>query len=412
MQQVVITGLGALCGLGRNTHEVWARLLAGKSGISRLSLCDPEGLPVQIAGEVKDYQISEHLLPPPEAARYDRFLHFALDAGTAAFRHAGLEGHYPPDRMGVILGVGMGGFKMIEDNYHILHSKGGKRVSPFFIPGIVSSMASGLLSIKLGMEGINYTVASACASGGHALAQACNEIQLGRQDVVISGGVESTLSTLPVFGFANMRALSRRNHEPERASRPFDRERDGFVMGEGAGMLVLENAQKARERGATIYGELLSWAANSDAHHITAPHPEGKGAVRCMQQALAAGGIEPQDVGYINAHGTSTPLGDIAETRAIKKVFGSGAKDLAISSTKSMTGHLLGAAGGIESVFCVMALATGEIPPTTNLDSPDGECDLDYVPHRSIKRNIRYALNNSFGFGGTNISIVFKREEL
>ena len=411
MNRVGITGLGAICGLGHDLETVWKNALAGKSGISKLTDPSPEKLSVSIGGEVKDYHISSDILSPREAAHYDLFLHFALHAGFEAFRHAGLhqESSYGPSRMGVILGVGMGGFRTLEKSYDILFSKGGRQISPFVIPSIIPNMAAGLLSLKLNLQGASYTVSSACASSNHALSQAFLEIQQGRHDVILSGGVESVFSCFSIFGFANMKALSRRNNEPSKASRPFDRDRDGFVMGEGAGVLVLENMEKARERGATVYAELVSYGISSDAHHITAPHPEGRGAVVCMNQALSRGNIRRDQVDYVNAHGTSTPQGDRVENQAIKEVFGADAQKLAISSTKSMTGHLLGGSGGIESVFCIQAIATGKIPPTINLDNPDPECDLFYVPHNSIEKEVRYALNNSFGFGGTNASVIFGR---
>ena len=411
MNRVGITGLGAICGLGHNLETVWKNALAGKSGISQITDPSPEELSVSIGGEVKDYCISPDIFSSRQAARYDPFLHFALHAGLEAFRHAGLhqESSYGPSRMGVILGVGMGGFQTLERNCDALFRKGGRQVSPFMIPSIIPNMAAGLLSLKLNLQGVSYTVSSACASSNHALNQAFWEIQQGRHDVVLSGGAESVFSRLAMFGFANMKALSKRNDDPPKASRPFDRDRDGFVMGEGAGVLVLENMERARKRGATVYAELVSCGVSSDAHHITAPHPEGRGAVMCMNQALEQGNISPDQVDYVNAHGTSTPQGDRVETRAIKEVFGAHVQKLPISSTKSMTGHLLGAAGGLESVFCIQAIATGEIPPTINLDNPDPECDLFYVPHKSIKREVRYALNNSFGFGGTNASVIFRK---
>ena len=416
MNRVVVTGLGAICGPGHNVKEVWKNAIEGRSCISRVSYPDPEDLTIKIGGEIKNFELSPNILPPGEAVRYDRFIHLALAAGVEAFRHAGLgekageQGDfYLSSRMGVILGVGLGGLRNVEYQYEILKSKGPKRVSPFLIPSIIPNMAAGMVSIELSLEGISYTVSSACASSNHALYQAFFEIQQGRQDVVISGGVESTMCHLPFAGFNNMKALSKRNDSPEQASRPFDVDRDGFVMGEGAGVLVLENATKAKERGATIYAELLSCGVSSDAHHIVNPRPDVKGAVACMNQAIAAGNVAKSDIDYVNAHGTSTPQGDVAETRALREVFGDHAEHLAVSSTKSMTGHLLGAAGGLESVFCVKAIESGIIPPTINLDRQDSECDLFYVPHKSIKKEIKYALNNSFGFGGANASVIFKR---
>jgi 3-oxoacyl-[acyl-carrier-protein] synthase II len=350
-----------------------------------------------------------------DASRYDRFIQFAMHSSYEALENAGLitdkniNTVYPSHRMGCIMGVGVGGMPEIENTAKIMFEKGPKRVSPFFIPAIIPSMTAGLVSIRFGLQGLNYSISSACASAAHALTAASYEIMNGRQDVMISGGAEATVCALGMSGFINMKALSRRNDEPSRASRPYDIDRDGFVMGEGAGILILENYDKAVARGATIYAEIVGHGATSDAHHITAPHPEGEGAFRCMSMALENAGLKASDVGYINAHGTSTPLGDIGETKAIKKAFGDHAKNLFVSSTKSMTGHLLGAAGGIETIFCAMALHTGIIPPTINLENQDPECDLNYVPNKAIKADIKYALNNSFGFGGTNSSTILKK---
>lgn len=411
--KVAITGLGIVCGLGKNLEEVWGNALEGKSGVSKVEHVDVSHLPVQIAGEVKNFQLSEDILPAKEQARYDRFIHLGLHSTEEAIRDAGFkDGYlsYDPHRVGCILGVGMGGFPMIESMHETYLEKGTRRVSPFFIPGIIPNMASGLVSIQYGAKGINHTISSACASAAHAVAAAAQEIISGRQDVMITGGCESVLSNLTISGFANMKALSRRNDEPEKASRPFDTGRDGFIMGEGAGILVLEDYDKAKARGAKIYGLVAGYGATSDAYHITAPHPEGIGASSCMKASIADAEISPTDIGYVNAHGTSTPLGDLGETKAIKETFGKHAYDLVVSSTKSMTGHLLGAAGGVESIFCVMALYTGIIPPTINLDDQDPECDLNYAANKPVKKKIDYALNNSFGFGGTNSSLIFKRD--
>lgn len=414
MKRVAITGMGITCGLGHNLKEVWANAIEGKPGISHIEQIDTENLAVKIAGEIKNFQLSDEILPEKEQSRYDRFIHLGLHATDEAIRDAGFTpknwGDYDPEKVGCLLGVGMGGFPVIEAQHRTYLERGPRRISPFFIPSIIPNMASGLITIQYDMKGINYTIASACASAAHAISAATMEIQTGRQDVVITGGTESVISDMTISGFANMKALSRRNDDPAKASRPFDTGRDGFVMGEGAGIIVLEDYDKAKARGAKIYAEVVGHGSSSDAYHITAPHPEGMGAMQCMKQSLAMAGISPDKVGYINAHGTSTPLGDIGETNAIKKTFGDHAYKLHVSSTKSMTGHLLGAAGGIETVFCAMALHTGDLPPTINLEDQDPECDLNYVPNKSIKAKVDYALNNSFGFGGTNCSLILKRE--
>jgi 3-oxoacyl-[acyl-carrier-protein] synthase II len=409
--KVAITGLGALSGLGHNLNEVWSGLTSGKSGVSSIEQRETDKLAINIAGEVKNFTLSEDILSAREAARYDRFIHFGLHCAYEAFQDANLfeNNPYKPERMGCILGVGMGGFPNIESTYETFSTKGARRVSPFFIPAIIPNMPPGLISINLGLLGPNYTVSSACASAGHALGVAATDIMLGRQDMIITGGTESVLSCLPISGFANMKALSKRLDTPELASRPFDKDRDGFVIGEGAGILVLENLEKAKARGATIYAEVAGIGASSDAHHITAPEPAGLGATRCMEEALKSANISPEEIDYVNAHGTSTPLGDLAETQAIKNVFKDHAYKLNVSSSKSMTGHLLGAAAGVESVFCVKALHEGVIPPTINLNTPGEGCDLNYTANTSVNRDIQYALNNSFGFGGTNSCTVFKK---
>lgn len=407
--------MGMINGLGHSLDEVWARAIEGKSGITSIENVDTEQLGTKIAGEVKNFTIAPHVLDEKEAGRYDRFIHFAVHSTYEALNHAGLlTDHknnlkYEAHRMGCILGVGIGGMIEIEKTSKVLHEKGPRRVSPFFIPAIIPNMSSGLVSIRFGLQGLNYSISSACASAAHAITAASYEIMFGRQDVMVTGGAEAVVCALGMSGFINMKALSKRNEDPAHASRPFDTDRDGFVMGEGAGILILENYDKAVARGAKIYGEIVGHGATSDAHHITAPHPEGEGAYRCMSMAVEDAGIKLSDVGYVNAHGTSTPLGDIGETKAIRRTFGDHANNLYVSSTKSMTGHLLGAAGGIESIFCTMALHTGIIPPTINLVNQDPECDLNYVPNKAIKADLKYALNNSFGFGGTNSSLVIKK---
>ena len=410
--RVVITGMGALCGLGHNLDEVWSNAIEGKSGISKIEHRDIEKLAVQIGGEVKNFSLSDDLLASREQPRYDRFIHFALHTANEALADAGLKddlGNYEPEKVGTILGVGMGGFPMIEDNAELLMNKGPRRISPFFIPGIIPNLASGLVSIKFGLEGVNYTISSACASAAHAISASAFEIMTGRQDVMVTGGAEAVMTNLPMGGFINMKALSKNQEDPTKASRPFDIGRDGFVIGEGAGVLILENYDKAMARGAKIYAEVVGHGSTSDAHHITSPHPEGTGAYKCMKMTLNSAGVKPEQVGYVNAHGTSTPLGDLGETKAIKKTFGDHSKDMFVSSTKSMTGHLLGAAGGIETIFCAMALNKGILPPTINLENQDPECDLDYVANHAKKHQVEYALNNSFGFGGTNSSLLLKR---
>lgn len=414
LQRVAITGMGMITGLGHNLKDVWAKAQDGQSGVSTIEqIKNLDDFSVKIAGEVKNFSLAENILSEKEASRYDRFIHFALHSSHEAWAHGGLlnQNVYLPERMGCILGVGIGGFPEIERTAQSLLDKGPRRVSPFFIPAIIPNMTSGLVSIQFGLQGLNYTISSACASAAHAISASCYEIMHGRQDLMISGGAESVICGLSLAGFGNMKALSKRNDEPQKASRPFDSERDGFVLGEGAGVLILENLEKAKARGAKIYAEIVGHGASSDAYHITAPHPEGDGAYRSMKMAVEDAGISFSEVGYINAHGTSTPLGDAGETAAIKRTFGDHAKNLVVSSTKSMTGHLLGAAGGIETIFCAMALDTGIILPTINLTHPDPQCDLNYAPNSAIRRDIKFALNNSFGFGGTNSSLLLKKFE-
>lgn len=410
LHRVAVTGMGAICGLGHTLDEVWANALAGKSGISTLENQKTENWPVTFGGEIKNFKLSPELMDPKDQDRFDLFNQYALHSTHEAITQAKLlDANYNPERIGTIFGTGLGGFPHIEMHHKTFLEKGAKRVSPFFIPSVIPNMPEGLVSIKWGFRGINFAIASACASSAHAIGLAATEIMMGRQDAIVTGGTEGVITGYTIAGFASMKALSRRNEEPHRASRPYDTDRDGFVMGEGAGIIVLENYDKAVARGAKIIAEVIGFGATSDAYHFTAPHPEGVGAMACMQQALDMAGIPKEEVGYINAHGTSTPLGDVAETQAIKKVFGDHAYNMHVSSTKSMTGHLLGAAGGLESIFCIKALETGMLPPTINLDNQDPACDLNYVPNKSIKKDIKYALNNSFGFGGTNSSTIFKK---
>ncbi len=411
--KVAITGIGAICGMGHTINNVWENALAGNSGITTFSNRPEElfaRLPIKFGGEVKDFTIDEGIILSKDAKKYDDFIHFALHSTHEAFLDSGLkEGDYPGERMGSILGVGMGGFPAMEKSHSVFSDRGSRRVTPFFIPSCIPNMTTGLISIKYGLKGTNYTTASACASSGHALSNAMMEIKCGRHDVIISGGSESVLCALPISGFANMKALSRRADAPNKASRPFDIDRDGFVIAEGSAILILENLEKAKARGAKIYAELIGVGATSDAHHITAPHPEGEGAIRCMQQALDSAGIPKDAIGHINAHGTSTPLGDVAETKAVKEVFGDHAPKIHITSTKSMSGHLLGAASALESIFTIMALNKGIIPPTINLENQDPKCDLNYVANKALTSQVEYAINNSFGFGGTNSTLVFKK---
>lgn len=411
LNRVAITGMGAICGLGDNLSDIWKGITHGKSGISTIEHHDTTNLPITFAGEVKNFQLAENILSERESRRYDRFVNFALHATNEALSTAGLleSNSYSAEDQACILGVGMGGFPAIEKNHNLLLEKGARRVSPFFIPAIIPNMAPGAISIRYGLKGLNYNISSACASASHAISSAAMEIMTGRYDLVITGGSESPISGLPIAGFASMKALSKKNDSPETASRPFDSGRDGFVIGEGAGIIILENLEKAKARGATIFAEVAGFGACSDAFHITAPESEGEGAARCMNQAIKTASISKEQIGYINAHGTSTPLGDIAETKAVKKVFNKHAYNLNVSSTKSMVGHLLGAAGGIETIFSAMSLKEQIIPPTINLVNQDPECDLNYTPNKSIQKEFEYALNNSFGFGGTNSSIILKR---
>ncbi len=408
--RVAVTGVSALCGLGHTMDEVWNAVTQGKSGISTIENISEDMWPVQFAGRVQNFEISEEILDKKEQKRFDLFIHYALHSADEAIKKAGLlEAGYDPTMIGSILGTGLGGFPMIEDMTMIYNEKGPRRVSPFFIPAFIPNMGAGKISMKYNFQGVNYATSSACASASHAIGAAASEIMLGRQDAMITGGSEAVITGLTMAGFSSMKALSKWNDKPQAASRPFDVDRNGFVMGEGAGILILENLEKAKARGAHIIAEVVGFGATADAYHITSPHPEGAGTVPCMQQALKHAGITTEAIDYINAHGTSTPLGDIAETTAIKKVFGDHAYKLSVSSTKSMHGHLLGAAGGLESVLCVKALEEGIIPPTINLENQDPECDLNYTPNTMVKKDIEYALNNSFGFGGTNSTTIFKK---
>ncbi len=404
--RIAVTGLGLVCPVGLDVPSSWAGLLAGRSGISQIEGLDLADFKVTIAGQVKDFDPTA-VMEPKEARKADRYSQFAMAAAVEAMNQAQLEPPRDPVRAGVIIGSGMGGMTTFEDQVLRMSKRGPRAVSPMFIPMTIGDMAAGLVSIRYGFRGPNFCTVSACASGAHAIAIAADQIRNGHADVMITGGAEAGICTIGIAGFANMKALSTRNDEPEKASRPFDAERDGFVMGEGAGIMVLESEEHARARGAEILGFVRGYGATGDAYHMTQPDNEGRGAIGCMQGALTDAGLTPADIDYINAHGTSTYFNDKIESMAIRRVFGEDADRLKVSSTKSMTGHLLGAAGAIEAVISIMAMREGKIPPTINLDNPDPECDLDYCPHRAVDVPIRHALSNSFGFGGHNISLCF-----
>ena len=405
-RRVVITGLGVVTSLGCKVEELWTRLLRCESGIARLQLMDASRFRVQIGGEVVNFSTAGYI-EPKEEKRLDRFTQFAMVAGIDAVRDAGLDfSQEDPFRCGVILGSGIGGIREIEVQHTRLLEKGPEKVSAFTIPKLMVNAAAGQLSIQFGLRGPNAAVATACASATNAIGEAFKTIQHDDADVMITGGSEAAVTPMGISGFSAMRALSERNDDPARASRPFDLQRDGFVMAEGAGILVLEELEHAKRRGARIYAELLGYGSTADASHITQPDPQGTGAARAMQTALRDAGVDPAQVDYINAHGTSTPLGDIAETIAIKQVFGDHARRVSISSTKSQLGHLLGASGGVEMVVTVLALVHGVIPPTINYEFPDPQCDLDYTPNQPRERKISIALKNSFGFGGHNACLV------
>lgn len=408
-KRIVVTGLGIISPVGNTVGQAWENILAAKSGIRRITRFDPSDLPVQIAGEVRDFDVANYL-SPKEARRFDTFIHFGIAASMDAIRDAGLEANPAnAERIGVCVGSGIGGLPMIEETHNAMLAGGVRKVSPFFVPGSIINMISGIVAINYGFKGPNFATVSACATANHSIGEAMRLIEYGDADVMIAGGAESTMCPLGVAGFAAAKALSGRNDDPETASRPWDSGRDGFVLGEGAGVLVLEEYEHAKARGARIYCELAGYGMSADAHHITAPCEDGEGASRSMANALRNGGVALDEVDYINAHGTSTPLGDIAETVAIKRCFGEHAKTLCVSSTKSMTGHALGAAAGIEAVVTVMAIHKQIAPPTANLRDQDPACDLDYVPLVPREIKIRSALSNSFGFGGTNATLVFRR---
>ena len=408
-RRVVITGLGAVTPLGNDVASTWNQLIAGQSGIATISKFDASAISSQIAGEVKNFDVSEYI-GQKEARTMDTFIHYGLAAGIQAFRDSGINvTEDNAERIGVIIGSGIGGLPLIETNCESLFSKGARRVSPFLIPGSIINMISGHMSIMYGLKGPNLAVVTACTTGTHCIGEAMRMIQYGDADAMLAGGAESTISALAMAGFANMRALSTRNDEPARASRPWDADRDGFVMGEGAGVLMLEEYEHAKARGANIYAELVGYGMSADAYHMTAPCEDGDGAMRSMRNALRDAGVNADQVNYINAHGTSTPLGDVAETVAIKRTLGDAAKNAIVNSTKSMTGHLLGGAGGVESVFTALTVAHQKSPPTINLDNPGEGCDLDYCANVARDATIEIAMSNNFGFGGTNGTLVMKK---
>ncbi len=405
---VVVTGLGLVTPLGTGIEKNWEGLMAGRSGIGPITRFDVSDFAARIAGEVRDFDPHDWI-EKKDVKKMDLFIQYAVGAAEQAMRQSGLKiDDSNAERVGVLVGVGIGGLLTIEENHLLFLDSRLKRITPFFIPKLISNLAPGQIAIRYGARGINLSTTSACASGSHAVGEAYRMIRDGYLDAAITGGAEAALTSLGIGGFIAMRALSTRNDAPEAASRPFDAERDGFVMSEGAASLILEEREAALARGANILAEMAGYAANGDAYHMTSPSPEGQGAGRCMTLCLEDGNLDPNEVDYINAHGTSTPQGDVAETQAIKHVFGERAAKIAVSSTKSMTGHTLGAAGAIESVYTVLAIERGMVPPTINYEHPDPECDLDYVPNRPRPAKIRIALNNSFGFGGTNTTLAFK----
>lgn len=407
-RRVVVTGLGAVTSLGHNVETFWKNLVAGQCGVRRISLFDPTDFASQIGAEVRDWDAAQHM-DPKEARRNDRYTHFGFVAAKQALADSGIEmSREDSDRVGVMVGSGIGGMFTFETQLKVMYERGPRKVSPFTIPSLIGNMCSGLVAIEFGARGPNFGLVSACATGTHALGEAAHTIRRGDADVMIAGGSEAAITPFAYASFCAMKAMSTRNDAPEKASRPFDRNRDGFIMGEGAGVVVLESLEHARARGARIYCELAGYAATCDAFHITQPDPEGKGLSMAMKRALASAAIAPDQVDYINAHGTSTPYNDKYETLAIKKIFGDHARKVAISSTKSMTGHLLGAAGGIESVISIKTLQTQTIAPTINLEDPDPDCDLDYVPNVARAAKVQAVLSNNLGFGGQNAAVVFR----
>jgi 3-oxoacyl-[acyl-carrier-protein] synthase II len=410
-RRVVITGLGVVTPLGIELDEFWKNIIGGVSGIGPITAFDATEFDSRIAGEVRDFHPGEYFKNAKDVRRTDRYTHFSMAAGRKALEDGGLDAcsYARPDRFGCIIGSGIGGLKSLSDQHTVLMNKGPGRISPFMIPMMISNMASGFVSMEFNLRGPNFATVSACATACHAIGEAWRMIRLDEADAFLAGGAEAAVVPLGVGGFAAMKALSTRNDEPTRASRPFDKDRDGFVMGEGAGVILIEELEHALKRNARIYCEVVGYGLTADAYHMTSPPPDGEGAVRCMRIAMEKAGINPDDVDYVNAHGTSTGMGDVCETKAIKTVFGAHAKDgLVVSSTKSMTGHLLGAAGSVETAICALAIRDSIIPPTINLDEADPECDLDYAPHKAREKKVRIALNNSFGFGGHNATLIVR----
>lgn len=411
-RRVVVTGLGMVTPLGTGVEDNWEAVCSGASGIGPITKFDASAFASRIAGEVKGFR-SEDFMDKQQIRRFDEFIHYAVASARMAMEDSGLKiDDSNSRRVGCLTGSGLGGLTMLEHFHKVLIEKGPRRISPFFIPGMIANMAPGQIAIEFGAKGPNMSVETACAASCHAVGEAFRLIREGIADAMIAGGAEAVVTPLAIGGFCSMRALSTRNDEPGKASRPFDLDRDGFVVGEGAGILVLEDLEHALERGADIYAEVVGYGLSGDAYHVSAPHPEGEGAINCMKMALDYAGLRPEELDYINAHGTSTKLNDISESKAIKAVFGDHAGRLAISSTKSVTGHLLGAAGGVEAVFTTLTIKHGIIPPTMNYETPDPECgDLDYVPNVARQAKVRAAMSNSFGFGGTNASLIFKAYE-
>lgn len=411
MRNVVVTGIGLITPIGLSTEESWRRCIAGESGIGPVTRFPAEKYPTRIAGEIKGFDATKYF-EPKEARRFDIFVHYAVGAALDAIKDSRLEiSSNNAERVGIIIGSGTGGLITISETAISVAKEGPRHITPFFIPSAIINMPSGYLAIRTGAKGPNYAVVSACATGNHAIADGFHTIRRGEADVMIVGGAEASVTQVAFAGFCSAKAMSKRNDEPQRASRPFDKDRDGFVLSEGASVLILEEEEHARRRGAHLYARILSCGMTADAFHITAPPDEGEGAQRSMKLAVEYAGLKPEQIDYINAHGTSTGLGDIAETKAVKKVFGAHAKKLAISSSKSMIGHLLGAAGAAEAAFTILALRDSILPPTINLENPDPQCDLDYVPNVARKQDIHYALSNGFGFGGTNATVCFEKVE-
>ncbi|MDY7035331.1 MAG: beta-ketoacyl-ACP synthase II [Thermodesulfobacteriota bacterium] len=410
-RRVVVTGLGMVTPLGVGVQQNWEAVCAGKSGIRSITKFDASHFASQIAGEVPDFR-AEDFMAKQQVRRFDIFIHYAVASARMAFEDSGLKiDSSNSHRVGCYTGSGLGGLSMLEHYHKVLLENGPRKISPFFIPGIIANMAPGQIGIEFGAKGPNISVETACAASCHAIGESFRMIREGMTDAMITGGSEAVISPLALGGFCSMRALSTRNHEPEKASRPFDLDRDGFVMGEGGGILILEELNHALERGANIYSEVAGYGLSGDAYHVSAPEPDGDGAARCMSMAIDDAGLKPEGIDYINAHGTSTKLNDESENKAIKIIFGEHAYKLAISSTKSMTGHLLGGAGGIEAIYTVLAIKNHIIPPTMNYETPDPNCDLNYVPNKARKAQLRAAMSNSFGFGGTNASLIFKAYE-